>query len=102
MECGSPSSMQRSTNSAGTGVAIVPTSLRQIRHGDVVYRPLRERPRAQLVMVSRKNATSPVLREFIDDVRRLGARGIRRGAHKASGAAKKPTETPAGRMSAHN
>jgi DNA-binding transcriptional LysR family regulator len=68
---------------AGTGVAIVPTSLREIRHGDVVYRPLRERPRAQLVMVSRKNATSPVLREFIDDVRRLGARGIQRGARKA-------------------
>ena len=67
---------------AGIGVAIVPTSLRGIRHGDVVYRPLRERARAQLVMVSRKSATSHILREFIDDVRRLGARGIRRGAHR--------------------
>lgn len=67
---------------AGTGVAIVPTSLREIRRGDVVYRPLRERPRTQLVMVSRRNATSPVLREFVDDVQRLGGRGIRRGSRK--------------------
>lgn len=67
---------------AGTGVAIVPASLREIRRGDVVYRPLRERPRTQLVMVSSKNATSPVLRQFVDDVQRLGGRGIRRGSRK--------------------
>jgi DNA-binding transcriptional LysR family regulator len=63
---------------AGAGVAIVPSSLREIRRGDVIYRRLRERPRSQLVMVSRKDATSPVLREFLEDVRQLGGRGIRR------------------------
>jgi DNA-binding transcriptional LysR family regulator len=62
---------------AGVGVAIVPTSLRVIRRAGVVYRPLRERPMTQLVMVWCKDAPMPVLREFLQEVRRMGDRGIR-------------------------
>jgi DNA-binding transcriptional LysR family regulator len=62
---------------SGAGVAIVPTSLRVIRRAGVVYRPLRERPVTQLVMVWRKGAPSPVLHVFLDMVRGLGRRGIR-------------------------
>lgn len=63
---------------AGSGVSVIPASLREIRRGDVLYRSLQERPRTQLVMVSRQDATSPVLRELVEDVRRLGRRGIQR------------------------
>jgi len=69
---------------AGTGVAIVPESLREIRRGDVVYRALWERPRTQLVMASRRESGSPVLREFLNEVERLGRRGIRRERRKQS------------------
>jgi DNA-binding transcriptional LysR family regulator len=62
---------------ADIGVAIVPTSLRVIRRAGVVYRPLHERPMTQLMMVWGKDASSPVLREFLQEVRRLGDRGIR-------------------------
>jgi DNA-binding transcriptional LysR family regulator len=62
---------------SGAGVAIVPTSLRVIRRAGIVFRPLRERPLTQLNMVWRKNAESPVLREFLAEVCRLGGRGIR-------------------------
>jgi DNA-binding transcriptional LysR family regulator len=62
---------------SGAGVAIVPTSLRVIRRAGVIFRPLRERPVTQLNMVWRKTAASPVLREFLAEVERLGARGIR-------------------------
>jgi LysR substrate binding domain len=64
---------------SGAGVAIVPTSLRVIRRAGVVYRPLRERPVTQLVMVWRKGAPSPVLHAFLDTVRRLGRLGSDRG-----------------------
>jgi DNA-binding transcriptional LysR family regulator len=62
---------------SGAGVAIVPASLRTIRRAGVLYRQLNERPMTRLDMVWRKNAASPVLREFLEEVRRLGARGIR-------------------------
>jgi len=62
---------------SGAGVAIVPTSLRAIRRAGVLFRPLRERPMTQLDMVWREDAASPVLREFLEHLRRLGARGIR-------------------------
>jgi DNA-binding transcriptional LysR family regulator len=67
---------------SGAGVAIVPTSLRVIRRAGIVFRPLRERPMTQLNMVWRKNAESPVLRRFLGDVQRLGARGIRARARR--------------------
>jgi DNA-binding transcriptional LysR family regulator len=70
---------------SGAGVAIVPTSLRVIRRAGIVFRPLRERPVTQLNMVWRKNAGSPVLREFLDEVRRVGARGIRPRAKPTTG-----------------
>jgi len=62
---------------SGAGVAIVPASLQAIRRAGVLFRPLRERPMTQLDMVWRKDAAMPVLREFLEHVQRLGARGIR-------------------------
>jgi DNA-binding transcriptional LysR family regulator len=62
---------------SGAGVAIVPTSLRAIRRAGVLFRPLRERPMTQLDIVWCQDAASPVLREFLEHVWRLGARGIR-------------------------
>jgi DNA-binding transcriptional LysR family regulator len=67
---------------SGAGVAIVPGSLRVIRRAGLVFRPLREGPVTQLQMVWRKNAESPVLREFLDEVNRRGAHGIRPGARR--------------------
>lgn len=60
---------------SGAGVAIVPTSLRAIRRAGVVYRPLQERPISRLDMVWRKDASLPVLREFLAEVRRMGVSG---------------------------
>jgi DNA-binding transcriptional LysR family regulator len=68
---------------SGAGVAIVPTSLRVFRRAGVVFCPLRERPVTQLTMVWRKNAASPVLREFLAEVQRLGDRGIRSRPRRA-------------------
>jgi DNA-binding transcriptional LysR family regulator len=62
---------------SGAGVAIVPRSLRALRRAGVVYRPLRERPTTQLAMVWRTDESSPLVREFVAEVRRTGARGIR-------------------------
>jgi DNA-binding transcriptional LysR family regulator len=70
---------------SGAGVAIVPTSLRVIRRAGIVFHPLRGQPMTQLNMVWRKNAESPVLREFLDEVRRVGAGGIRPRARPTTG-----------------
>jgi DNA-binding transcriptional LysR family regulator len=67
---------------SGAGVAIVPTSLQALRRAGVVYRPLREQRVTRLDMVWRKDATSPVLREFLQAVPRLGDRGIRARAKR--------------------
>jgi DNA-binding transcriptional LysR family regulator len=50
---------------AGMGIALVPASLRDIRKHDVDYRALRERPRTELVAISRKTAHTPALRAFL-------------------------------------
>jgi DNA-binding transcriptional LysR family regulator len=50
---------------AGIGVALVPASLRALRERDVLYRPLRERPRTQVVAIMRTTQPSEVLREFL-------------------------------------
>ncbi|HKA17058.1 MAG TPA: LysR family transcriptional regulator [Blastocatellia bacterium] len=72
---------------AGVGVAIVPASLRVIRRSGVVYRPLREGPMTQLVMVWCKDAGLPMLREFLDEVRRMADRRFRAGKRtRGSGA----------------
>jgi DNA-binding transcriptional LysR family regulator len=68
---------------SGAGVAIVPASLRAIRRAGVLYRPLDERPMTKLDMVWKKDATSPVLRGFLQEVRRMGASGV--GIQAASG-----------------
>jgi DNA-binding transcriptional LysR family regulator len=67
---------------SGAGVAIVPASLRAIRRAGVLYRPFIERPKTRLDMVWRKNAGSPVLREFLKDMRRTGTYRIRRRKEK--------------------
>jgi DNA-binding transcriptional LysR family regulator len=67
---------------SGAGVAIVPTSLRAIRRAGVVYRPLIERPMTQLDMIWLKNTGLPVLLGFLEEVRRMGARGIRPNARR--------------------
>jgi DNA-binding transcriptional LysR family regulator len=54
---------------AGIGVAIVPNSTRALRRAGVTYRPLSERPTAQLVMIWRGKSVSPLLREFLQAVR---------------------------------
>src|SRR5262249_18354507 len=68
---------------SGAGVAIVPASLRAIRRAGVVYRPLIERPMTQLDMIWRKNAGWPVLLGFVEEVQRMGARGIRPNARRS-------------------
>jgi len=67
---------------SGAGVAIVPTSLRAIRRAGVVYRPLIERPMTQLDMIWCKNTGLPVLLGFLEEVRRMGPRGIRPNARQ--------------------
>jgi DNA-binding transcriptional LysR family regulator len=67
---------------SGAGVAIVPASLRPIRRAGIVYRPLIERPMTQLDMIWLKNAGLPVLLGFLQEVRRMGARGIRPNARR--------------------
>src|SRR5262249_6833457 len=68
---------------SGAGVGIVPTSVRAIRRAGLLFRALRERPMTQLNMVWREDAASPVLREFLEHMWRLGARGIRPGVAPA-------------------
>ncbi|HKA87004.1 MAG TPA: LysR family transcriptional regulator [Haliangiales bacterium] len=57
---------------AGCGVAIIPASLRAMRRAGIIYRALRQRPRTQIVMVSRRASPSPTLRELIAEVHRAG------------------------------
>jgi len=64
---------------SGAGVAIVPASLRMIRRAGVLYRPLHEQPMTRLEIVWRKDAALPVLRAFLAEVRRVGARASRPG-----------------------
>jgi DNA-binding transcriptional LysR family regulator len=61
---------------SGSGVAIVPASLRAMRRAGVVYRPLRERPMTRLSMIWPRDSALPVLREFLGEARRWTARGM--------------------------
>jgi DNA-binding transcriptional LysR family regulator len=65
---------------SGAGVAIVPASLRALRRAGVLYRPLHGRPMTQLDMVWRKDASSPVLRAFLAEARKMDVRGKRPSA----------------------
>jgi DNA-binding transcriptional LysR family regulator len=56
---------------AGLGIAIVPASLRRMQMDGVVYRGLTgTQPRAPLLLATRHGDTSPVVRRFLDLVKR--------------------------------
>lgn len=58
---------------AGYGVAIVPESVRHVRRDGLVYVPLVEAPTTTLLVAWRPDDTSPVVRDFLDVVRRVFA-----------------------------
>jgi DNA-binding transcriptional LysR family regulator len=58
---------------AGFGVAIVPRSMRHVRHEGLVYRPLENAPITTLLVAWRPENRSPVLRDFLEVVRRVFA-----------------------------
>jgi DNA-binding transcriptional LysR family regulator len=57
---------------AGLGIALVPASLERMRMDGVVYRALQgaPQPRAPLLLATRRADTSPVVRRFLDLVKR--------------------------------
>ena len=56
---------------AGLGIAIVPASLQRMQMDGVVYRRLTgTQPRAPLLLATRRGDTSPVVRRFLDLVKR--------------------------------
>jgi len=56
---------------AGLGIAIVPASLQRMQMDGVVYRRLTgTQPRAPLLLATRRGDTSPVVRRFVDLVKR--------------------------------
>ena len=59
---------------AGTGVALVPASMRRILRAGIAYRPLREHPTMRVLMAWSRAAQSAVLRAFVAHVR--SAQGI--------------------------
>jgi DNA-binding transcriptional LysR family regulator len=60
---------------AGLGVSLVPASLQRLRMDGVVFRHLasESRPKAPLNLAHRRGETSPVVRRFIELVRRTAA-----------------------------
>ena len=58
---------------AGLGLALVPASLQRMQMDGVAYRRLRgtPQPRAPLLLATRRADTSPVLRRFLDLVKRM-------------------------------
>jgi DNA-binding transcriptional LysR family regulator len=58
---------------AGLGIAIVPASLQRMQMDGVVYRRLEgtAQPRAPLLLATRRGDTGPVVRHFLDLVRRM-------------------------------
>lgn len=72
---------------AGTGLSLVPASMRAVRWKGIVYRPVQDRmPPADLAMAWRRDTASSVVRRFVDiareirdsDSHHLGASGARR------------------------
>jgi DNA-binding transcriptional LysR family regulator len=59
---------------AGFGVSILPASVRDARRPGVVFRPLVGSPRADLLVAWRPDETSPVVRDFLETVERVGIR----------------------------
>ena len=59
---------------AGFGISILPASVREIRRGNVVFRPLVGAPTTELLLVWRAGDTSPSRQAFVAVVRRVGVR----------------------------
>jgi DNA-binding transcriptional LysR family regulator len=64
---------------AGFGVAIVPASIRDVQRVGMVVRPIVGSPQVELYVVWRVGSDSPVLRGFLDVVRRVGVKVARAG-----------------------
>jgi DNA-binding transcriptional LysR family regulator len=64
--------------SAGFGISIVPSSVRESRRSDVVLRPLSGAPVSELFIAWRLSDLSPSRRQFVELVRRIGVRHARR------------------------
>jgi DNA-binding transcriptional LysR family regulator len=58
---------------AGLGVSLLPTSIRKIRRAGIVLRPIVGSPKTSLLVVWSPREPSPVLREFLEVVRRYAA-----------------------------
>lgn len=58
---------------AGFGVAIVPRSVRNVRREGLVYKPLEGAPETTLLVAWRPDNASPVVRDFLEVVRRVFA-----------------------------
>lgn len=58
---------------AGYGVAIVPRSAGNVRRDGLVYKPLEGAPESTLLVAWRPDDRSPVVRDFLDVVRRVFA-----------------------------
>ncbi len=59
---------------AGMGLALVPESLRELRHRGVVYRPLKApAPTSELAALWRREDTSPVLQHFLEILWQIAA-----------------------------
>jgi DNA-binding transcriptional LysR family regulator len=59
---------------AGFGVALVPSSMRRAKREGLVFRPLVDAPMSALLATYRPDDRSPVLRDFLEVVRRVFAR----------------------------
>jgi DNA-binding transcriptional LysR family regulator len=70
---------------AGFGVAILPASIREARRDGIVVRPIVAAPSTELLVTWRADNASPVLREFLELVRRVGVRGTRPPTRLAKG-----------------
>jgi len=57
---------------AGFGIAILPESIRQVQRPDVVFRPIIGSPSTELLVAWHTGPRAPVLRSFLDTVRRVG------------------------------
>lgn len=64
---------------AGFGVSLVPSSFRNARRPGIVFRPIVGAPRADLLAAWRPDERSPIVRDFLDTVARVGV-GRRKAA----------------------
>ena len=62
---------------AGFGVAIMPASIREIQRSGFEVRPIVGSPITKILVAWRAGNASPVVREFLEIVRRVGVRGGR-------------------------